>query len=182
MQNLPAEWPVHHLETPLGRMRLAAGPRGLAGAWFVEGQRDTPALAPLALSCAPSCAPSDGASAGRPKTPVLAQAQRALEAYFAGAGRTFDVPLDLSLGTAFQQAVWRALLDIPFGQTTSYGEIARRIGRPEAVRAVGGAVGRNPLSILVPCHRVIGASGALTGYSGGMERKIALLRIERYAV
>ena len=174
MQNLPAEWPVHHLETPLGRMRLAAGPGGLAGAWFVEGQRDTPALAP----CAPSCA----ASAGSPKAPVLAQAQRALGAYFAGAGQTFDVPLDLSLGTAFQQAVWRALLDIPFGQTASYGEIARRIGRPEAVRAVGGAVGRNPLSILVPCHRVIGASGALTGYSGGMERKIALLRIEGIAV
>ncbi len=174
MQNLPAEWPVHHLETPLGRMRLAAGPRGLAGAWFVEGQRDTPALAPLARSCAPP----DGASAGPPTASVLAQAQRALEAYFAGAGQTFDVPLDLSLGTAFQQAVWRALLDIPFGQTTSYGEIARRIGRPEAVRAVGGAVGRNPLSILVPCHRVIGASGALTGDSGGMTRKIALLRLE----
>lgn len=178
MQNLPAEWPVHHLETPLGRMRLAASPRGLAGAWFVEGQRDTPALA----SSAQSCAPSSAASASPPTAPVLAQAQRALEVYFAGDRQPFDVPLDLSLGTPFQQAVWRALLDIPFGQTTSYGEIARRIGRPEAVRAVGGAVGRNPLSILVPCHRVIGASGALTGYSGGMARKIALLRIEGIAV
>jgi methylated-DNA-[protein]-cysteine S-methyltransferase len=174
MQNLPADWLVHHLETPLGRMRLAAGPRGLAGAWFAEGQRDTPALAPRA----PSCVPSRAEPAGAPTAPVLAQAQRAFEAYFAGTCQHFDVPLDLSLGTAFQQAVWRALLDIPFGQTTTYREIARRIGRPEAVRAVGGAVGRNPLSILVPCHRVIGASGALTGYSGGLERKIALLRLE----
>lgn len=166
MQNLPAGWSVHHLETPLGRMRLAASPLGLAGAWFVDGQRDTPALAPGVASASPQAAA------------VLSQAQRALDAYFAGSCQAFDVPIDLSLGTAFQQAVWRALLDIPYGQTTHYGEIARRIGRPEAVRAVGGAVGRNPLSILVPCHRVIGAGGALTGYSGGLDRKIALLRLE----
>lgn len=166
MQRLPPEWPVRHLQTPLGRMRLVAGPSGLAGAWFIEGQRDTPALAARAISG--DLAPS----------PALAQAQRALDAYFAGTRQRFDLPLDLSLGTAFQQAVWRALLDIPFGRTASYGEIARRIGRPEAVRAVGGAVGRNPLSILVPCHRVIGADGALAGYSGGLGRKIALLKLE----
>lgn len=174
MQNLPAEWLVHHLQTPLGRMCLAASPRGLTGAWFVEGQRDTPALA----LCTPSCTPSRAASASPQAATVLAQAEHALDAYFAGGSQAFDVPIDLSLGTVFQQVVWRALLDIPFGQTTTYCEIAQRIGRPEAVRAIGGAVGRNPLSILVPCHRVIGANGALTGYSGGLDRKVALLQLE----
>ena len=92
--------------------------------------------------------------------------------------QAFDLPLDLSGGTPFQQAVWRALLAIPSGATTSYGALARALGSPTAVRAVGAAVGRNPISIVVPCHRVLGAGGALTGYAGGLARKQALLRLE----
>ena len=90
----------------------------------------------------------------------------------------FDVPLDLSGGTAFQQSVWKALLEIPPGTTTSYGALGRQLGRPLAVRAVGAAVGRNPLSVVVPCHRVLGADGSLTGYAGGIDRKRALLTLE----
>jgi methylated-DNA-[protein]-cysteine S-methyltransferase len=88
------------------------------------------------------------------------------------------LPLDLSAGSPFQQAVWQALLAIPRGNTTSYGVLSSRIGRPTALRAVGGAIGRNPLSIVVPCHRVIGSNGSLTGYAGGLDRKIALLQLE----
>jgi methylated-DNA-[protein]-cysteine S-methyltransferase len=91
----------------------------------------------------------------------------------------FDLPLDLSGGTPFQQSVWQALLSIAAGQTRRYGELASQIGRPAAVRAVGAAIGRNPLSIVVPCHRVVGADGSLTGYAGGLDRKAALLERER---
>lgn len=101
-----------------------------------------------------------------------------LAAYFAGERRAFDIAV-APVGTAFQRTVWRALAEIPYGETRSYGEIAARIGRPSAARAVGAANGRNPISILVPCHRVIGASGALTGYAGGLDRKRALLDLER---
>ena len=87
-------------------------------------------------------------------------------------------PLDLRHGTVFQRAVWQALLSIPFGQITRYAAVAGRVGRPTAVRALGAAVGRNPISIIVPCHRVIGADGSLTGYAGGLDRKTALLRLE----
>jgi methylated-DNA-[protein]-cysteine S-methyltransferase len=107
----------------------------------------------------------------------LPQAARQLEEYFAGKRREFDVPLRLS-GTAFQQRVWQALTEIPYGETLSYGDLARRIGNPNASRAVGLANGRNPISILVPCHRVIGADGSLTGYGGGLERKQWLLAHE----
>lgn len=105
------------------------------------------------------------------------QATVQLRLHFAGAVPTSELPLDL-LGTAFQKSVWRALLAIPRGSTRSYADIARSIGSAAAVRAVGGAVGRNPVSVIVPCHRVVGASGALTGYAGGIERKTALLRLE----
>lgn len=149
--------------SPLGPMLLAASARGLAGAWFVQGQRDTPD---------PSAWPE------APEHPVLRQAAAELDAYFAGQRHRFELPLDLGHGTAFQQAVWQALLAIPSGQTTSYGELARRIGRPRAVRALGAAVGRNPVSIIVPCHRVIGADGSLTGYAGGLARKTTLLQLE----
>jgi methylated-DNA-[protein]-cysteine S-methyltransferase len=110
---------------------------------------------------------------------VLLAAQAQLADYFAARLTVFDLPLGLVSGTAFQQAVWRALLEIAPGATVSYGELARRIGKPQAVRAVGAAVGRNPLSIVVPCHRVVGANGALTGYAGGLERKVALLALEK---
>ena len=109
--------------------------------------------------------------------PVLLQAQQQLQEYFAGTRRQFEVPLDFA-GTAFQKEVWHALLTIPFGQTRSYGEIARQIGRPAAVRAVGAANGKNPVSIIAPCHRVIGANGALTGFAGGLEAKQTLLALE----
>ena len=114
-----------------------------------------------------------------PEHPMLQLASNELRQYFAGARSQFDVPLDLSSGTAFQQSVWTALLDIPSGATTSYGAISQSVGKPSAVRAVGGAVSRNPISIIVPCHRVVGSNGALTGYAGGLPRKIALLQLER---
>ncbi|RCV55444.1 methylated-DNA--[protein]-cysteine S-methyltransferase [Marinitenerispora sediminis] len=109
---------------------------------------------------------------------AFAETKRQLAAYFAGELREFSVPLAPS-GTPFQLRVWRTLTTIPYGRTTSYGEIAARLGRPTASRAVGMANGRNPISIIVPCHRVIGANGALTGYGGGLPRKERLLRLER---
>jgi methylated-DNA-[protein]-cysteine S-methyltransferase len=106
------------------------------------------------------------------------EAVRQLDAYFAGALRQFDLPL-APAGTAFQRQVWRALCDIPYGETVSYGELARRIERPAAVRAVGAANGQNPISIVIPCHRVIGSDGRLVGYGGGLPAKSALLTLER---
>lgn len=149
------------IATPLGAMTLAATPSGLAGAWF-DGQAHHPG----ALS-----APVD------PSHPLLRAAAEQLSAYFAGRLGRFTLPLDAA-GTPFQHAVWRALGDIPAGATTGYGDIARALGRPQAARAVGAAVGRNPLSIVVPCHRVLGRDGRLTGYAGGLERKQALLTLE----
>jgi len=143
-------------------MLLAASDNQLVGIWF-EGQAHLPDLS--------SCAPDAG-------QPVLQQAKAQLLDYFAGQRQQFDLPLNLATGTTFQQAVWQALLSIPFGATCSYGQLANRIGKPSAVRAVGAAVGRNPLTIIVPCHRVIGASGSLTGYAGGLDRKTALLQLE----
>lgn len=105
------------------------------------------------------------------------EVRRQLSEYFAGERKDFDLPLGLS-GTEFQVSVLEALQDIPYGETTSYGVIAKRIGRPKAVRAVGAANGRNPIPIIVPCHRVIGSSGDLTGFGGGLDTKEALLRLE----
>lgn len=148
--------------SPLGPMLLAATPRGLAGVWF-EGQRH---------------GPDSSGWREEPGHPVLQQATHQLADYFGGRRTTFDLPLDLQTGTPFQQSVWRALLDIPPGITTSYARLSHSIGKPAACRAVGAAVGRNPVSIVVPCHRVLGTGGALTGYAGGLERKSALLRLE----
>jgi methylated-DNA-[protein]-cysteine S-methyltransferase len=153
--------------SPLGPIVIAATATGLAGLWFADNQR----YLPLQLS-GPAAWPDDA------DHPILTQARQQLHDYFAGRRSHFDLPLDLGCGTAFQQSVWRALLDIPQGEVVSYGEVSRRIGKPAAVRAVGGAVGRNPVSIVVPCHRVMGASGALTGYGGGLDRKTALLTLE----
>lgn len=111
-------------------------------------------------------------------SPLLAQAARELGEYFAGIRRTFTFPISVQ-GTPFQQEVWRALRSIPYGQTRTYGQIAAQIGRPKAVRAVGMANHRNPLPIVVPCHRVVGADGSLTGYAGGLDIKTLLLRLEK---
>ena len=109
--------------------------------------------------------------------PLLDRAQAQLDEYFAGERQAFDLPL-APQGTPFQRQVWFALAAIPYGETSSYAELAQRIGRPTAVRAVGAAIGRNPLTVIVPCHRVIGSGGALTGYAGGLERKRTLLALE----
>jgi methylated-DNA-[protein]-cysteine S-methyltransferase len=109
---------------------------------------------------------------------ALAEASRQLEEYFAGVRRHFELDLDLDGGTAFQRAVWSELVELPYGSTVSYGELARRVGRPDRVRAVAGAVARTPVPIVLPCHRVVGADGSLTGYGGGLGRKAALLALE----
>ena len=111
-------------------------------------------------------------------TALLEKASRQLEEYFAGKRKQFDLPLSLR-GTEFQRQVWAALRDIPYGETRSYGQIAQAVGRPKAVRAVGMANHRNPISIIVPCHRVVGSDGSLTGYGGGVEAKRFLLALER---
>jgi methylated-DNA-[protein]-cysteine S-methyltransferase len=111
------------------------------------------------------------------KTPLL-QAIQQLEEYFAGKRRTFDFPRQTTIGTPFQRRVWEELSKIPYGKTVTYGDIAAKIGRPAAVRAVGTAVGRNPFSIIVPCHRVLAAGGRINGYAGGLDSKATLLKIE----
>lgn len=151
--------------SPLGTILLEASARGLRGVWF-EGQKHGPDA---------SHWPS------RSSDPVIRQAIEELREYFAGQRQIFDTPIDSTLGTEFQRAVWKALRRIPSGRTTTYGELARRIGRPTAVRAVASAIGRNPVSIMVPCHRIIGSDGSLTGYAGGLERKASLLSLEQSA-
>lgn len=151
----PAAWSV--LATPIGPLTLAAGPRGLSAIHF-PGQ--APELDPA----------TEDAGA---LDPVATQ----LTEYFAGTRRGFDLTLDLA-GTPFQRTVWEQLLMIPLGETRSYGTIARAIGRIDRVRAVGAAIGRTPVPIILPCHRAIGANGDLTGYRGGLERKRVLLEHE----
>ena len=155
--------------SPLGEIALAASKHGLAGLWFAN-QRYWPAQLD-----GPDAWPHDD------QHPVLTTAVAQLAEYFAGRRARFEVPLDINGGTIFQQSVWQALLKIPHGSTTSYSDIGQRIGNAAAVRAVGAAVGRNPISIIVPCHRVLGRDGALTGYAGGLDRKTALLSLERAA-
>ncbi len=152
------------LDTPLGPMTAAATALGLAGLWF-DGQQHHPG---------PLDAPVDE------HHPHIAQARQELSRYFASAaarGAGFKVALDPQ-GTPFQRSVWALLRRIGCGELSRYGELASQLGRPRAARAVGAAVGRNPLSIIVPCHRVVGQDGALTGYAGGLARKRALLRLE----
>ena len=149
------------IDSPVGPMLAIAGEPGLHSLWFLDADHG---LAPVL----------DPASAG---ARWIAQARLELAAYFEGRLRRFEVPL-APRGTPFQEDVWRRLLAIDCGTTTSYGCIARDIGRPNAFRAVGLAVGRNPISILVPCHRVIGENGTLTGYAGGLPRKRFLLGLE----
>lgn len=151
-------------DSPLGVLRLARTARGLAGVWFDGQLHEPPAWA----------APQN------PSDDLLRRTRQQLTHYFDGDSVAFDMRLDLH-GTPFQRSVWTALLRIAHGRTAGYGEIAAQLGVPKASRAVGAAVGRNPLSIIVPCHRVLGAAGALTGYAGGLERKVALLDLERRA-
>ena len=154
------------LPSPVGELTVVATDRGLRAVLWPD---DEPSRVPLDLAERPD--PSKG---------CLADAVRQLEAYFAGRLQEFDLPLDL-VGTSFQVAVWRALGDIPYGETVTYGGLAASIGQPGKARAVGTAVGRNPVSVVLPCHRVVGASGALTGFAGGLDAKRLLLDLEQGA-
>jgi methylated-DNA-[protein]-cysteine S-methyltransferase len=149
------------IESPIGPLFLAGDDGGLRRLLFAAGRRG--------VRPEPEWEPDRS---------TLKEPVRQLAAYFAGKLRAFDVPLAPE-GTPFQQQVWRALCDIPYGETTSYGELAQRIGNARAVRAVGLANGSNPIAIIIPCHRVIGSNGALTGYGGGLPIKKALLEHER---
>jgi methylated-DNA-[protein]-cysteine S-methyltransferase len=155
---LPAAAVRDVVKTPVGELTLVASPEGLHFVGWVAGP-----LAELPL---------------RPDAPILRAAKQQLGEYFAGERRTFDVPL-APQGTPFQLRAWRELSKIPYGETISYGEQARRVGDPKRARAVGAANGRNPIAIVVPCHRVIGKNGALTGFGGGMEAKRILLALEQ---
>lgn len=162
---MPLHPVVHRLTGTLwGEVLVAGGPAGLRGVWFT-GQSHHPA-------------PTTVAAWPQGDHPVLQAAEAALNAHSVGQPYP-PLALDWDQGTDFQRAVWRALLAIPTGQTRSYSELAQAVGKPTAVRAVGAAVGRNPWSVLVPCHRVLGAKGALTGYAGGLPRKVALLNLEQ---
>jgi methylated-DNA-[protein]-cysteine S-methyltransferase len=154
------------MKSPVGKLTLVATDKGLAA---ILWENDDPArvrVKPITED----------------KTnPILCKAEQQLAAYFSGARKKFAIDLDFA-GTDFQKKVWKALLAIPFGETRTYAEIARQIGKPNAVRAVGAANGRNPISIIAPCHRVIGANGKLTGFAGGLKAKATLLRLEGLTV
>jgi methylated-DNA-[protein]-cysteine S-methyltransferase len=150
------------MASPVGTLTLAATNDGLVA---ILWENDRPGRVRL-----PRAAEANG-------HPVLVEAERQLNEYFAGRRTTFDLKLDLS-GTVFQRKVWKALTTIPFGETRSYAEVAQQIGNPTAARAVGAANSRNPVSIVTPCHRVVGSSGALTGFAGGLEVKARLLALE----
>lgn len=154
---------IHYTEhtSPVGTLLLAATDRGLAGIYF-EAHRYFKGTQGWTRT---------------PEHPHLVAAARQLEEYFAGRRTEFDLPLDMP-GTPFQQAVWRELGALAYGTTTSYAAIARKLGSERAVRAIGTAIGRNPVSIVVPCHRVLSSAGALSGYAGGLDRKRFLLRHE----
>jgi methylated-DNA-[protein]-cysteine S-methyltransferase len=150
------------MESPVGKLTLVASSQGLAA---ILWENDRPDRVRLTID------------AQDDTNPVLLETERQLGEYFAGRRTTFDLKLDMA-GTAFQRKVWSALLTIPFGETRSYAQIARQIGSPAAVRAVGAANGKNPVSIVAPCHRVIGSTGKLTGFAGGLDVKARLLVLE----
>ena len=150
------------IESPVGLLKLVGNEAGLSALLW---ENDRPQRVRL------------GAMVENPVHPVLCRAERQLAEYFRGERRAFDIELAF-VGTPFQNMVWRALLTIPYGETRSYSQIAHQVGNPKAVRAVGAANGRNPISIITPCHRVIGASGTLTGFAGGLEAKRHLLDLE----
>jgi methylated-DNA-[protein]-cysteine S-methyltransferase len=155
------------IDSPLGRLLVASTSKGVVRIAF-DNQPQDMVLEDLSASVSPRVL----------EAPARLDAlRRELEEYFLGRRQSFDLPLDLRVGP-FQAAVLRALMRVPFGSVETYGSLARRVGRPRAARAVGGALNRNPIPIVVPCHRVIGASGSLVGYAGGIERKQALLEHE----
>jgi methylated-DNA-[protein]-cysteine S-methyltransferase len=154
------------ISSPVGRLTLVATDDGLAAILWAN---DRPERVPVRIETEQN------------EHPMLLEAERQLEEYFAGRRVRFALSLDMS-GTDFQRKVWDALMTIPCGETRSYAEIARQVGAPDAARAVGAANGRNPLSIVVPCHRVVGSNGALTGFAGGLDIKAQLLTFERTEV
>lgn len=160
---------TRRVSTPIGDVELVASTSGLRAIRFVDE--------PAAAAAEPGAHPSPSGSGGGDD--VLDRVAYQLAEYFAGVRTRFDLPLDVVHGTAFQRSVWEALATIPFGVTWSYAQQASAVGRPRAVRAVGAANGRNPVPIVVPCHRVVGADGSLTGYAGGVARKRWLLDHER---
>ena len=151
------------MESPIGELKLVASDMGLVA---ILWENDNPRRVRLSELIADE------------RHPVLVETERQLREYFAGKRKAFSVALDMR-GTRFQKDVWEQLLAIPFGETRSYGELAKQLGNPRATRAVGAANGRNPVSIIVPCHRVIGASGKLTGFAGGLDAKAHLLGLEK---
>jgi methylated-DNA-[protein]-cysteine S-methyltransferase len=150
------------IDSPVGKLKLVASDKGLVAVLWQNERPNRVLLDELV---------EDG------RHPVLVSTERQLGEYFAGKRKAFSVALDMR-GTPFQRNVWEALLAIPFGETRSYGQLAKQLGNPRATRAVGAANGRNPISIIVPCHRVIGSSGKLTGFAGGLETKAHLLSLE----
>jgi methylated-DNA-[protein]-cysteine S-methyltransferase len=150
------------IDSPVGKLKLVASDKGLAA---ILWENDNPRRVRLGELV------EDGLH------PVLRETERQLNEYFEGKRRSFSLALDMK-GTRFQNDVWEALLAIPFGETRSYGQLAKQLGNPKATRAVGAANGRNPISIIVPCHRVIGSSGRLTGFTGGLDTKAHLLELE----
>jgi methylated-DNA-[protein]-cysteine S-methyltransferase len=150
------------MKSPVGKLTLVAGDHGLAAILWENDDPKRVRLGPLKED---------------DSHPVLLEAERQLNDYFAGKRESFSLELDF-IGTAFQNKVWKALVEIPFGETRTYAQIAQRIGHPAAVRAVGAANGKNPISIVAPCHRVIGSNGKLTGFAGGLKAKEFLLRLE----
>jgi methylated-DNA-[protein]-cysteine S-methyltransferase len=156
---------VTSMPSPVGELRIIAGERGLRA--ILWGADDAARVAAV-----------DVADLIEQRTPILDMAVAQLEEYFAGTRRQFDLPLD-PVGTPFQQSAWMVLRGIPYGRTISYGEQAKQLGDPKKARAVGAANGKNPLSIVVPCHRVVGSSGHLTGFAGGLDAKSWLLDHER---
>ena len=161
--NMETQYAYKTIHTPVGELKLIASPNGLAAILWENDDPKRVRLAPLARDH---------------RNPYLLQAEKQLKEYFAGKRTSFEIQLDFK-GTDFQKSVWQALLKIPYGETRSYGQIAKQIKRPKASRAVGAANGKNPISIIAACHRVIGASGALTGFAGGLKTKAFLLELEK---
>ena len=152
------------VKTPVGLLKLIASPNGLSAVLWEHDDLNRIRLQPQVLD---------------EHNPVLTETEKQLGEFFAGTRTVFELPLDFK-GTTFQKAVWSELLKVPFGQVKTYGEIAKAVGNPLAVRAVGAANGKNPISIICPCHRIIGTNGLLTGFAGGLDIKTMLLQLEHW--